>query len=267
MPYSEEQLADLKDEYFSTLKELQNLGLNCIRQADKITNIQAREHMHHGAGRRISVIRRAIQNIYLRFPPDTKQKIHIDDLLDVQINLQAFVVNLYGIFENFAWAFVLRHNLEVVIGDHKKISMFSKHTQKHLPTQINAYLTKNDTSIWIKKYLKYYRDSLAHRIPLYVPPFIATEAEGTRFNELEAEKFPCIQAENWQRLKEIDAEQGAIGSPCFAFVHAFSGSVSPKPILMHPQLLCDAKLVIEFGSLFLEHWHEHVQPDAANRLR
>jgi hypothetical protein len=36
-------------------------------------------------------------------------------LADVQINLHAFVMNLYGIYDNWAWAYVLRHDLEAAM--------------------------------------------------------------------------------------------------------------------------------------------------------
>jgi hypothetical protein len=258
MPYTEDQIAQLAAEYISALKGLEDLALNCIRHGQRIDNPYVQEHMLHGAGRRISILRRAILNIYSDFPPETKQKISKDALSNVQLNLQAFVINLYGVFDNFAWAYVLRHGLEADVGSHNRIGAFSTQTQRFLPNPIRTYLEMPETTNWFGHYLKEYRDSLAHRIPLYIPPFIVTNEESERFNSLEAEKFSCIEAENWNRLNEIYAEQEAIGSPCFTFIQAFSGPVPPKPVLLHSQILSDSNIVIEFGALFLEHWHERI---------
>lgn len=256
MPYTDEQIAHIGTEYDATLQGLQNLALDCIRHGQMSADPHVQEHMLRGAGRRLSVLRRSIENIYSHFPPETKEKLPRDELSDVQINLHAFVINLYGVFDNFAWAFVLRHGLEADVGGPNQVGMFKAKTRQFLPAPLKAYLEEEETSQWFKDYLKEYRDSLAHRIPLYIPPSIVTEEEGARYNELEAEKLPCITAGDWVRLDEIYAAQETIGVPCFTFLHTFAGSASPKPIFLHPQVLSDGNGVIEFGEMFLKHWHE-----------
>ena len=74
--------------------------------------------------------------------------------------------------------------------------------------------------------------------------------------KLEAEKVECIKSMKWQRLDEVWLEQAAIGTPCFTFLHAFSEDDPPRPLLLHPQVLSDSRGVVEFGLMFLEHWHE-----------
>jgi hypothetical protein len=169
-------------------------------------------------------------------------------------------MNLYGVFDNWAWAFVLRHQLEGETGGKRGIGLFNKKTTKHLPSPLRDYLSSATITNWHDNYLKSFRDALAHRIPLYIPPAEYTTEEGERCSSLEREKAELINSMQLDRLDELYAEQEKIGSPSFVFLHAYAEDDPPKPILIHPQLLSDAGSIVEFGTLFLKHWHERAQP-------
>jgi len=38
------------------------------------------------------------------------------------------------------------------------------------------------------------------------------------------------------------------------FLHEFSGG--SKPVLLHPQIICDAMTVVDFGKRFYEQWRQ-----------
>ena len=258
MHYTVEQSRRLHAECEEVIRELQGLQLEIVVQGQPLeVTSRLREHLLHGAARRIGVIRRSIQNIYALFPPETACPLSSDALADVQINLHAFVMNLYGLYDNWAWAYVLRHNLEGAIGNRRRIGLFIEATRSRLPQELRAYLSSSTTTDWYEKYAKSFRDALAHRIPPYLPPAQFTDEEGRRYNELEDEKVECIKTMRWQRLDEIWGEQAALGVPCFIFLHAYTEDTPAQPLILHPQVLSDAKAVVEFGKLFLEHWHKN----------
>lgn len=255
MSYSPNAVESLLHEHDSVQAELQALfiravGVGCDIEGD------AKEHILHGAGRRMKLLRRCLANVFVRFPPSTTRPLASDDLDEVQISLHAFVINLYGLFENFAWAFIFRHDLEDKIGNRRGVGLFLESTQKYLPPVLKAYLTSKTMVTWHQDYLKNYRDALAHRIPLYIPPSVFSPDEGERFSALEQEKLVCLRKGNFDRLELIRIEQAALGSPCFMFLHSFEGEGSPKPVQLHSQMLCDAKTVLEFGALYFSNWHE-----------
>jgi len=257
MPYTQEQAEHLNRECEVVSEELQELQLKIVVEGQPLeATSRLREHLLHGAARRIGVIKRSIQNIYSLFPPDTPRPLSPDALADIQINLHAFVMNLYGLYDNWAWAYVLRHNLEAAIGDRRRIGLFIEATRSRLPAPLRAYLSTPATMEWHETYAKSFRDALAHRIPPYLPPAQFTTQEGQRYNELENEKVECIKAMRWERLDQIWEEQAALGIPCVTFLHAYTEDTPPRPLMLHPQVLSDAKAVIEFGKLFLEHWHK-----------
>jgi hypothetical protein len=256
MAYTEEQASHLVSEQGTVASLLKELMLQTVVQGQESSHTGVREHLLHGVARRINVLGRAIENIFGKFPPSTSSLLERDALYDVQINLHAFVMNLYGVFDNWAWAFVFRHGLESEIRDRRGVGLFHERTTRYLPPILRDYLSSSTTTDWHEKYLKSFRDALAHRIPLYIPPAEITPEEGDRYNRLESEKVELIRTMQWDRLEEVWDQQAELGRPSFVFLHAFSEDDPPRPILLHPQLLCDAGAIVEFGTIFLKHWHE-----------
>jgi hypothetical protein len=83
---------------------LKNLGA-AATQPDQST----REYLQRGVGRRLNVIQLSLGKIYDLFPPSRIKPLPKATLSEVQVYLHAFVINLSGIFDCWAWAFVLRH--------------------------------------------------------------------------------------------------------------------------------------------------------------
>ncbi len=258
MEYPADKIPLLLQELESVQLELEQMILSAVVAGQSVLNARAQEYMLHGVTRRLKLLRRCLFNVFRLFPPASKAPISSDALDELQINLHAFVINLYGLFENLAWSFVLRHDLELKIGDRKKVGLFLTSTQKYLPQKLKDYLTSPVIVAWHAKYLKNYRDALAHRIPLYIPPAAFTPEEGERYTELELEKVGCIRGHDWDRLEHIYKEQSSLGSACPAFLHSFSDDAQLSPIYLHPQMLCDAKTVLEFCALYFDYWHEYV---------
>ena len=256
MPYSKERIQDLARHYGLTIQELRELQTACVRACDGIDNPSVLEHLTHGAGRRLSVLIRAIENSFYILDPELTRPLERDALVDLQINLHAFLINIVGIFDNWAWCFCFRHNLADVLENQTNVDLFKRNLQSKLPAPLRDHLTQESTRTWHKRYLKNYRDALAHRIPPYIPPSRIDPSDADRYRALEAERTPCILAGNWERLEQIKVETEALEHPVFAFLHSYSVDSGPKPIVLHPQLLSDAMTVTEFGRKFMAHWHE-----------
>ena len=256
MVYTEEQIGKLEAEYTRVLQGLHELMLQNFFEGQETAHAGVKEHLLYGAARRLGILKRCIENIFSDFPLTASKPLRRDVIYDVQINLHAFFMNLYGIFDNWAWSFVYRHDLLANVGGKHGVGLFRKGTIRHLPRPLRNYLASETITDWHEKYLKSYRDALAHRIPLYIPPAEFTKEDGERFNELEDKKMELIKAMEWEKLDELYEEQKNIGRPSFMFLHSFEGEPS-KPVLFHPQLLCDGLAVVEFGSLYMKHWNEH----------
>jgi len=62
---------------------------------------KAREYLQHGACRRVKTIVRCLDNVFRIFAPERTKPLPGGDVSDV-INLQAFIANVYGVFDNVA---------------------------------------------------------------------------------------------------------------------------------------------------------------------
>ncbi|WP_166807752.1 hypothetical protein [Candidatus Chlorobium masyuteum] len=258
MVYQLTAVDKLQQEHSMVQADLVEIYIKTCQAGNSVGNTRAREYLLHGAERRVRLLRGCLSNVFKQFPPDATKPITSEALEEVQISLHAFVMNLYGFFENLAWAYVFRHDLVKVIGDRRKIGMFLRSTQEHLPKVLSDYLTSTTIVAWHNDYLKNYRDSLAHRIPLYIPPSELTQDEAQRINALEKEKFECLNKSQLDRFDEIRTEQASLGTASTVFLHSFEDEEASKPVQLHPQMLCDAMTVAEFGSLYFMHWHERV---------
>lgn len=255
MGYTEEQIGKFEAEYTRVRQGLEELMFQTVLSAQEIDHTGVKEHLLYGVARRLNILKRCLENIFNEFPLAAKKPLRRDVVYDVQINLHAYVMNLYGIFDNWAWSFVYRHDLLGDVGGKHGVGLFRESLTKHLPEPLRDFLASDKITDWHEKYLKSFRDALAHRIPLYIPPAEFTKEEGERYNEIENKKMELIKAMEWKKFDELYEEQENIGRPSFVFLHSFEGEPS-KPVLFHPQLLCDGLAIVEFGSLYMKHWKE-----------
>lgn len=256
MAYESADADVLEIQRVKVITDFHDVMLENVGQASKQPSKEARDYLNYGVGRRLNVIQLSIRRIYELFPPSQVEALPKETIHEVQVYLQAFVINVSGIFDNWAWAFILRHNLLEKVGGKFSVGMFLPKTQQCLPTSLRDYVTTEPRVSWHKKYMKDYRDALAHRIPLYVPPSRIDPKDIERYKELEARKQQLLEAHSWDELDRITDEQESLGKALPAFLKDFS---SPE-VYFHPQLNADGALVIEFANLFYGSWHEFVPP-------
>lgn len=255
MNYTAEQTEKLHRKREEISRQLLSLGLEGMSQAREVEDEETRKYLNHGVGRRLSILKYSTEAIFSIFPPERDQVLTRDEVTAVQIYLHAFVINLFGVFENWAWAFIHRHNLSGEIGNVRNVGLFKRNTQRFLPDSLRNYLTSENISNWHEKYLKNYRDALAHRIPLYVPPAALSDEDGEKYKRLEVKKARLFREQKWDRLDEVWAEQDQIGAPCAVFMHEFSADGRSRQVFLHPQVLSDCITVVDFGTKFYEEWH------------
>ena len=254
MTYTSEQSQDLCRNCETVANDLQTLMLDGLVSIRALSHDKVRQHMTHGVGRRLGAMRRALGKIFLLFPPSQTQPLGRETLEDVQIYLQAFVINLYGVFDNWAWSFVFRHDLLGQIGSRTNVSLFKDSTRQFLPDALRSYLVSDTIAAWHEDYLKGYRDALAHRIPIYIPPATWSEEDKGLYERLENRRRLAFRRASGSDWMKFWAEQDVIGKACPVFMHEYSEDVSARPVFLHPQLVCDGGAVVEFGKLFLANW-------------
>jgi hypothetical protein len=254
--YTDAGVEALLCEQPEVLDQLQRATEHALQQSALAANERAKEHLRSGVGRRLRVLHRALSNMFELFPPSAIEPIDRDALDDAQINLHAFIMNLYGLFDNLAWAFVLHHNLLSLVADRKKVGFFLGTTKRFFPPAVRAFADDAKMNTWHGDYLKNFRDALAHRIAPYIPPATYAEEDEAQYNALEHQWQERVRARDWARADDISRRQASLGSPCFAFVHSFDPAEGNRIVYLHPQMIADAKTALEVCTLFFANWQQ-----------
>jgi hypothetical protein len=226
-----------------------------FRITDVIKNERAKEYLFHGAARRLDVIERCVENIYSIFPLRRKKLLCRNELKDIDINLHAFFINIFGLLDNMAWVIMYENNESEVI-DKMNVGLYKRKTQQFFKDDFKNYLNSNSMKTWHDEYLKNYRDTLSHRIPLYVPPKILLKAEQKQLELIFDKRLrQAMREQDVDKIKRIQKEIDEFGGPAAIFVHSLS-EAGEKVVILHRQVITDFKTVEEIVEKFCEMFEE-----------
>lgn len=210
---------------------------------------RSREYILHGFLRRLGILQRCVQNVYSIYPPERSDIPSRNECVDLAINLQSFVFNVFGCIDNLAWVWATERRLTVEAGGALRpmdISLQRKLLRKTLPKDLCQYL--DSLKDWFC-YMENFRHALAHRVPLYVPPYTVTSSNFDKHNDLEKCKSAAIQQRDFDEYERLDAEQTQLGRFTPAMTH--SQSEGSGSVLFHPQVLADWNTVAEIADKVL----------------
>jgi hypothetical protein len=222
-----------------------------------VSNTRAREYINNGVTRRLFVIYRCLENIFALFPPNRAERLADEARMDLEINLHAFLINIYGIIENLGMALALENGLLENGRSEKEskneIGLFKKDFRKKLSTGLRKYLLKSKVGDWYNAYAKNFRDALAHRIPPYVPPSGLNKDDQIRFQELN-EKLATLSKQGYsEQYSAIMEELVNLGKASPFYVHSFTER--SKLVYIHPQIIADFMTLEEIIEKVLEDFY------------
>ncbi len=250
MCFSEKDLEKLREGYGTITDKKNRLFESYTRQC--YNTERAREHAEHGFLRRVKTLVRCLENVFQILPPDREERPTNDELADVNINLQGFLFNAFGSTDNLAWIWVYEKQLTEQNGavlKAPKVGLRPNNSQvlETFSRGFREYL--KGLAPWFE-HLESFRHALAHRIPLYVPPYaIAKEHEGA-YRDLENRKMEAIKNGSYMEYDKLYAEQDALGVFRPEMIHSYFEQ--SRSIVFHPQLLTDFNTIDEISQKFLE---------------
>jgi hypothetical protein len=215
--------------------------------AHQFADPKAKEYAHHGFARRIQTLAHCIHNVFRIVPPGAVKIPSKTRLLDAQINIQAALGNIYGCVDNLAWVWVHERGLAQSINRRQVgLRKHNKKVRETLSAEYCDYL--NSLEEWFD-YLVDFRDALAHRIPVYIPPGGVGPKYHERAIELEARKTTALNALNSSEYERLNAEQTKLFVFQPLMCHSFTEM--PAPYALHPQLIADFLTVEALGEKML----------------
>jgi hypothetical protein len=163
--------------------------------------------------------------------------------MDATVCIQSFVMNVFGAIDNLAWIWVYETRLEI---EPKWVGLIPKckTVRGTFSPEMQGYLHKLEP--WFD-YIVEYRDALAHRVPLFIAPYMVPDENTAAYQALEAQLLATGDADEYQRLKEEQLKLGAFQPVMKHTLQDDKGAVG-----FRFQLLADFATVEEIAHKMLE---------------
>jgi hypothetical protein len=242
--YSPEDVAELCRD-----AELVDARFRALRQdfiAASYHSTVAQEHAHHGFSRRLGTMARCVARLFDLLPPDLNSVPEDGVTIDAAIYIQAFIFNSFGCCENLAWIWV--HERDIRDGQGRPLrpnriglGPNCNEVRETFSDSFRQTLAVYDD--WFG-YLKDYRDALAHRIPLYIPPWSIDPSLDDNYRALDAAATAALMAYDFDGNARLIAQRDALRHFTPVITHSL---VSARPIQLHPQLLNDFDAIADLG--------------------
>ena len=252
MQYSLDQINNLKQEYSKLLPAYRKLLVDLNILCKTLSSSCAQEYLVHGVGRRLNILKTCITNIYDAYPPDIKELISDKDRVTTEINLQCFVLNLYGYVDNFARVIFEEKNIPYTAP--KEISFENKSLENYLSSDFINYIKSDVHKSWIE-YLKDFRHSLCHRIPFYIPPYSIDPKDKEEYENIINAKFNALAQCDLLTVKKLEQNEKEICRNFSVITHSYSEKSSL--VLFHPQIFCDWLKIVEFTKKIFDEFEKN----------
>jgi hypothetical protein len=203
---------------------------------------RGKEYGAHGYVRRFKMMNHCVQRVFQLLPPDQDNSPEEDVLLDATVCVQSFVMNVFGALDNLAWIWVSEKPLNLKkwdVGLGPKCEM----VRASFSRELQVYLSGRES--WFQHIVDF-RDALAHRIPLFIPPHRIPPENDAAYTALEHRMLAAHDMDEYERLK---AEQ--LKLVVFQPVMKHTLYDNNPPVVFHFQLLQDFGTVEEIGEKML----------------
>jgi hypothetical protein len=249
MPFTDEQVADLYEGFQEVDGKFRDLRERFVLR--QFQDAGAREHADHGFSRRLGSLARCIERVFEVLPPDRVDIPDRDETEDAALNIQAFVMNAFGCCENLAWIWVLERGIRENDGSEiptGRIGLGPKcrTVRRSFSPEFRDYL--GTRRAWFD-HLKDFRDALAHRIPLYIPPFVVAPEDWDQWKALGDQAMAALLQGDLDQEMALKAQQAELTR--FDPVMAHSLIAGPGVVVFHFQLLADFSTIHEIATEFL----------------
>jgi hypothetical protein len=210
-----------------------------------------KEFALHGFLRRLKTIERCIENVFTAIPPHTITPPTDEARSDATNNIQSAMFNVYGCADNLAWVWVHERNLtrpdgSAVPNGWVGLGPDNTFVRNSFSERFRLYLEKFDG--WFSM-LHDYRHALAHRIALYIPPFIIDPKEENAYREIDSRITDALRRLDHAEYERLRAEERALQFFRPFIMHAFSAKT--KPLVFHPQMIAEFNSAADLGEKLL----------------
>ncbi|MCB2052886.1 MAG: hypothetical protein KDE35_01415 [Geminicoccaceae bacterium] len=246
--FTPEHLNQLKNGFESVLENHKQLTM--AFSARRFRDARAEEFAHHGFLRRFNCMKRSIINVFTLLPPNLMDIPSEDRRQNAVINIQAFYINTYGATDNLSWIWVREKKVKKSNGyelPHGDVGLRKKNVIVSFPPDFREYL--GTINCWFKN-IENFRHALAHRIPLYIPPYHVRLEDAETYQKLENGIQAAMSRGDDAERDNLTREQEKIKT--FQPLMTHSLGEKTKMVIFHSQLIIDFNTVHQIACKMLE---------------
>lgn len=252
MLFSQDQLDELDRARSEVLGKFADLREKYFNRPYQIS--RANEYATQGFGRRLGLLVQCINRVFEILPPDREKMPSREDVIDATVYIQAFTFNTIGCCDNLAWVWVLEKTVLLNDGtllelQPKKVGLARNYVdlRRSFSQTFISYLDSLEP--WFT-HIKEFRDALAHRIPLYIPPYTLAPDHLEEYERLGAAANEAARLRDFAEYDRLTAEQDALGRFQPWVTHSLDEDA--PLVAFHFQLLTDFNTIDEIGRKLLE---------------
>lgn len=211
---------------------------------------RGREFGQQGFARRLQSLKRCIERLYEILPPELEDHPNSDVRHDAELIVQAFVFHIFGAADNLAWIWVCEKNVRRANGAElaeSAVGIRKDAVRRSFTARFRELLDQR--AGWLE-YLESFRHSLAHRIPLYIPPYIVTHANEAAYRELDNRMAQAAARGDFVERENLKAQQKELTSFRPWMQHSYVEEA--RPMVFHVQMLADFNTIHEMAVMLLE---------------
>jgi hypothetical protein len=207
----------------------------------------AKEYATQGYPRRLGIMAHCIHQVFETIPPDKDEIPSKEQIFDATISIQAFLINAFGCIDNLARIWIHEKPVTTTKGKplpRGEIGLFVHHTRVRgsLSQGFREYLKTLDE--WLT-FMGNFRHALAHRIPLYIPPYAIRPVDESAYKEIETKMTEASRRGELAEYERLEVEQKKLARFMPWMHHSYLEKATPA--VFHPQLLADFHTVEELG--------------------
>lgn len=210
------------------------------------------EYGIHGLARRLKTLATATEKIFETIPVDTIIPPFEEERILAEIYIQACYIHTSGSIDNLAHIWVYENGLKKADGSAlsgREIGLRPREKNhrtvlRSLPAEIREKLVKYKE--WLE-WLDEYRDSLAHRVPLYIPPYAVAMDKLDRDRATEGGITQAIKDGDVERYDALEEEQKGLRFFKPVIQHSWNEGALGLPYF-HPQMLANNNTILELAN-------------------
>jgi len=265
--FSAEELARIVDARADVENRFKRLQQTLLSR--KFKSERAQEYARQGLGRRIDEMNRAIEFIFDILPPEQEAAPETYNRVVTTMLLQSYFMNVQGCLDNIAWIWVYETNQKDRDGGTLKRGLVGlgdghRYLMRSFSCSFRAHI--RGLRKWFR-HVAEFRDSAAHRIPLYVPPYFILGADASEYERLGREASSAYQRDDFDAYDKFRERQDALGRYRPIISHSpVEGSPS---CVFHKQVLQDFMTIDEITQKLLveiDNFKPNVKPSWINSI-